>query len=430
MLHAALIGGVTRTHDTVFGRPLLERLLLVCERCGISRFFVEVPPADEAGLRAALGPLGTGSAVAFVTSRAQALEVLPPEAPCLALQGNLVLSAWHLRGVIQAQAERSDEVVVLSSAEEGCAGTVAAGPLHRLVDDHDAGAVRLEPVGRLPYGVGGQPGDLRQAERALAANLPRESAAKDAPMARWIDRRLSWRISYLLAHTAITPNQVTLASTALGLLSAWLFASPDYWPRLLAALIFLLSTTLDGVDGELARLKLAESRLGAKLDTLTDNLVHVALFAAILTGCYRASGSRAYLVLVLVLLGGFGACAVVGWWARRVDQEKDWIAKLERLTGRDFAYLLVVLAALDRIHYFAWGAAFGTYVFALGLWWMAWRQRERRRLRPAPAVHGTGYAKGSENRGLIVELSELWRGQATAEPSRRTEKRGGGSRDR
>jgi phosphatidylglycerophosphate synthase len=223
-------------------------------------------------------------------------------------------------------------------------------------------------------------------------------------MARWLDRRLSWRISYRLAHTAVTPNQVTLASTALGLLSAALLAFPGYWPRLAGASIFLISTTLDGVDGELARLKLAESRLGARLDTLTDNLVHVVLFAAIMIGCHRASEGRSYLALFVILLGGLGVCAVAGWRARQRSQDQQWIARLERLTSRDFAYLLVVLALVGRIHFFAWGAAFGSYIFAIALWWATPKQ--------VAASESPENLSGTENRGLLVELGELWRAVA------------------
>jgi phosphatidylglycerophosphate synthase len=425
VVHAALIDAVPRARDVIFGRPLLERLMLVCQRSGVRRFFVEVTQAESANVHASLGSFRDSPDVTLVASLAQALETLPAGAPCVALRGNLVLSAWRLRGLIEGQAARPNEVVVLESADEAHGGTVAIGPLSRLVDGDYLGATRIRPSSRLPFAISGRPEDVREAELSLARDLRRESAAKDAPMARWLDRHLSWPISYLLAHTSVTPNHVTLASTALGLLSAWLFASPGYWPRLVAALIFLVSTTLDGVDGELARLKMAESRLGARLDTLTDNLVHVALFVAIMTGCYRASGSRSYMGLLLVLFVGFGLCAVAGWWARRVNHEREWIAKLERLTGRDFAYLLVVLAALDLIHFFAWGAAFGTYVFALALWGMAARQRRRSPTEPVPAGHSTGHSGSAENRGLIVELSDLWRAAPVTDASRRSPNDGG-----
>src|SRR5262245_42449067 len=149
VVQTALIGGLTRPRDVIFGRPLLERLMLVCERSGVSRFFVETPAADD-DLRTALGSFRDSPAVSLVASRSQALEALPPEAPCLALQGNLVLSASRLREAIQSQAARPDGVLVLDSADETRAGTVAVGPLHRLVTGDDSDAIRMAPAGPLP----------------------------------------------------------------------------------------------------------------------------------------------------------------------------------------------------------------------------------------------------------------------------------------
>ena len=404
MIHAVLISAPLRTDAVVFGRPLLERLMLVCQRAGVSRFFVEAGRSERAAVRRSMGVFRDRPGVSLVNSMDDALRQLPAAATCVALTGNLALSAWHLQRLIARQAARPGEIVAVESGDDARGGSVAVGPLGRLLDAR-AGAIARDPApGLVPFALAGGADDAREAERRLARELRRESADKDAPMARWLDRRLSWRISYRLAYTSVTPNQVTMASTALGLVSACLFASPGYWTRLTGALLFLISTTVDGVDGELARLKLAESRLGARLDTLTDNLVHVVLFAALMLGCYRASGSRAYAGLLATLLVGFGLCAMVGWRARRASQDLSWIARLERLTGRDFAYLLVALAAVGRLEYFAWGAAFGTYVFAGVLWWMTRRQR-RHVSALAPAAQVDRY----ENRGLVVELGELWR---------------------
>ena len=172
------------------------------------------------------------------------------------------------------------------------------------------------------------------------------------------------------------PNHVTLGNTVLGLLTAWMFSARGYWLPLIASLLFLVSVTLDGVDGEVARLKMAESPFGKRLDVLTDNVVNVAVLAAIGFGCYRNSGSRAYLYLLPILLGGFGLCAISVNRALRVSgaQAASWIGQVERVCGRDFAYLLVPLAVLHRLNYVAWGTAFGTYVFAIVLWWMTTNQ--------------------------------------------------------
>jgi phosphatidylglycerophosphate synthase len=369
------------------------------------RRLAESSPCSD--VRRSLGCFRDRPSVTIVKSLAQMLDQMDAGELCLALRGNLVLSGSLLRKVISQQREHAGEVVILENAGDGSSASVAVGPLGALVEGDHTRAVRIAPSARLPFALNGRAGDAAEAELRLARELRHESAEKDAPMALWLDRRLSWRISYRLAHTRVTPNQVTLAATGIGLVSAWLLAGSAYWPRVLGSLLFLVSTIIDGIDGEVARLTMSESPLGARLDTITDNLVHVALFTGIMTGCYRASGSRSYLWLLIILIGGFVLVVITAWHARRADHDRDWIATVERLTGRDFAYLLVVIALVNRLYYFAWGAAFGTYVFAAALWLLtAERSGSGASCQAGTAENAFRY--DAESRGLAGALSDLW----------------------
>lgn len=409
LVDTAIIKVPVRAGSMIFGRSLLERLMLVCQRSGVKRFFIESTQGEYVDASALRRALSDGIDVKFVPSIFQVIQQMPADtAVCVAMPGNLVLTTAQLRGLIAQQAANPGQVYALGATDNKQGTKIEVGPLACLVNADGATVLDIAPKGWLPFAVNDSADAPREAELRLARELRHESAETDAPMARWLDRRLSWRISHRLANTRITPNQVTLVGTALGLLGASLFAFPGYWFGLVAAVLFLTATIVDGVDGELARLKLAESRSGAQLDVLTDNLVHLAVFAGIMIGSFRASRNRAYLFLPAILFGGFVLCITVNHRARRISRDHDWLALIERLTGRDFAYLLIVLALLNRIYYFAWGAAIGTYAFALFIWSLSTRRAhfiENTRWITESAVANSS---SGGHPGLLSELEALW----------------------
>jgi hypothetical protein len=111
------------------------------------------------------------------------------------------------------------------------------------------------------------------------------------------------------------------------------------------------------------------------LDYTVDNVVHVAIFVGIALGLYRPAGHERYLLALGLLLAGFGLCAFVVYRfiLKRTPGELERSPLVIRLmasllVNRDFAYLIVLFALINRLNWFLWATAFGTYLFALALW--------------------------------------------------------------
>ena len=163
----------------------------------------------------------------------------------------------------------------------------------------------------LPCTVAEGAGEARECEARLIASAASQVKADDSFLSRHVNRRISRFVSARIVRTPITANHVTLINGAIGAAGAFFLSSGAYWQRLMGALLFLLCVIMDGADGEVARLKLQESSFGQSLDYTVDNIVHVVVFAGIGAGLYRGTGQTAYLLALLVLLGGFGLCALV-----------------------------------------------------------------------------------------------------------------------
>lgn len=111
------------------------------------------------------------------------------------------------------------------------------------------------------------PAALKKAEKLLYGKLIKPA---DGLISRYINRGFSIRIFtplLLKIYRGITPNQVTILSFVVGLVSS-LYFFLGY--AITGALLIQLSSILDGCDGEIARLKHMQSKLGDFLDAILD----------------------------------------------------------------------------------------------------------------------------------------------------------------
>jgi phosphatidylglycerophosphate synthase len=226
----------------------------------------------------------------------------------------------------------------------------------------------------LPYVLGGGEGETKIAEDKLMKALAEQTKGDDGFLARHLSRKVSRFMSRRLVLTPVTPNQITLGGSGIGMAGALFLAWGGYWHQLIGCLLFLLCIIVDGVDGEIARLKLQETPFGHTLDVIMDNIVHIAIFLGLALGLVRNSGDPVYWHILWVLLGGFALCglAVYQCILKPSPDELRHSAKtikiMALMSNRDFAYILAALALVGRLHWFFIGAAVGTYIFAATLW--------------------------------------------------------------
>jgi phosphatidylglycerophosphate synthase len=235
------------------------------------------------------------------------------------------------------------------------------------------------------------PSDLRRAERHLLSSLVKDT---EGFMSRHFERKISLAVSRRLAATPVTPNAMTFVSIAIGLVGSLFFLRATASSEIVGAMLFLLHSVLDGCDGELARLRFQESRWGGLLDFWGDNVVHAAVFSAMAIGWSRMIGELWPLALgTSAVIGTFASAYFV--YRRTMGRETaegplytsvatEGETRLSRVADavsrRDFIYLVLILSAFGKAHWFVVLAAVGAPAFFLLL--MAIASGERRR-RPA-----------------------------------------------
>ena len=126
--------------------------------------------------------------------------------------------------------------------------------------------------------------------------LPRE--------ARFFDVNGLWyfyngSVVRMLYSTPITPNQITVLSFFVGLLSVGFYVSGRSDSLLWGALFLYGKVLLDNIDGNLARIRGTSSRLGRFLDSLTDFFVTVMVYIGISFYLVQTTGDNRFWFLGL-----------------------------------------------------------------------------------------------------------------------------------
>ena len=142
------------------------------------------------------------------------------------------------------------------------------------------------------------------------------SAIYDGIVSRHLNRRVSRPLARLIAHTPVTPNQVSVASLGLAIAC---FASFAYGYYIIGALLAQASSIADGIDGDLARLKNMTSAFGGFMDAIFDRYADSLVLLGFTMWAASDAGTYVWVVGFSALAGTF----TVTYTRAKIDDEAD-----------------------------------------------------------------------------------------------------------
>ena len=166
--------------------------------------------------------------------------------------------------------------------------------------------------------------------------------------------RLSVRVTrWVVTHTRLAPNQITLVSFLVGLGAAASFASLSPFVVVAGLLAYHLHVLLDYVDGEVARCRGETSVRGAYFDLITDRVTFPLLVFSAGLGVYRQTGAPAHLIAAFVATFGlFLDKEAVDCWYRAnagaPEIEDRYVAAPSRSAWGRWRGRLALLAVMVR----------------------------------------------------------------------------------
>ncbi len=360
--------GSPSAETIVLGLPVVRRTALAAVRAGFDRVYVL---GEDAG---AVNRALEGTAARPFPRNPTGSELAPGR--IVLLPDRVVATPQWLRGLLEEPAEPGrlhrlgPGAIVETSEPAPLARALALQPHLSAVISEWALLLPAASVASLPAPMP-LPPDLAGAESLLLKSVVKK---EDGVLTRLISRKISLAVTRRLARTRVTPNVMTIVCVALGLAAAWSFASPALSRQIAGGTLFLLHSILDGCDGELARLKFQESRLGGILDFWGDNVVHVSVFSAFALAWSSACGESWPLVLGAVAVAGtilsagfvylYAMRPRAGWKTRLTaaspSRRSRMALVLDAVSGRDFIYVVMVLAVFGKAYWFLAAACLGT----------------------------------------------------------------------
>ena len=185
---------------------------------------------------------------------------------------------------------------------------------------------------------------LKNAKSLLFEKLKKNT---DGPVSRILNRPISIKISELLLKTKITPNEISLISFIVAFFGALFFYIGDYFSLVIGGILVHLSSIIDGCDGEVARLKLVETKYGGWFDAVLDRYADAIIIWGMIHGHWILHND--------VIIWTVGFMALMGSFLNSYTADKYDTIFRKRIKeingmrmGRDVRLFLIFIGALSN----------------------------------------------------------------------------------
>ena len=170
---------------------------------------------------------------------------------------------------------------------------------------------------------------------------------------------ITYPIGRVLARLGIHPNMVTFAGFLLNILTGAVLATGNY---LVGGVLVIIASSVDALDGALARVSDKKTRFGAFLDSTLDRLSEGALFFGLLMWFVSQQMVLETYLIYFVVLGSI----MVSYTRARAE-------------GLGFECKVGILTRMERIAVLSLGLLLGwirmTLIIMLVLTWVTFLQR-------------------------------------------------------
>lgn len=292
--------------------PQIKRILINAQRAGINNFTICVESKDPQLEKIVNNDKRIDSNIEWTENGFKSGH---SNSGSLIIPSNVLINTASLEEFLKANGHTDSDVTVLTKDKEltenngnnsdgtGYGIIAASGKdIQRLLENPDLSKwiTPLIESGKVDFvstksgywmNLNGNRDSIKVAEDLIFSTVGKTATGW---IARNINGRISLPISKHLIKTPLTPNMISILINVIGMLCGPFYALG--YP-VVGALFMQIATVLDRCDGEVARIKLMETKKGQWVDTLSDQVTVFSFIVGSSLGYYFESDNSLALIL-------------------------------------------------------------------------------------------------------------------------------------